>query len=106
MCSLLRPIGDDAGPGQVESGKCRILPGSPLHFSGRGGEGEGHGFSYLPESDMTYLAGSHILRSWPVIQLTYQAINNGLLVELIAKSSFRIFSFRTVSWIKDCSPSI
>ncbi len=35
----------------------------------QGGGGEGHGFSYLPELHMTYLAGSHILRSWPGIRL-------------------------------------
>ncbi len=35
----------------------------------QGGEGEGRRFSYLLESHMTYLAGSHILRSWPGIQL-------------------------------------
>jgi hypothetical protein len=31
--------------------------------------GEGHRFSYLLELHMTYLADSHILRSWPEIQL-------------------------------------
>jgi hypothetical protein len=36
------------------------------------GEGEGHGFSYLLESHMTYLAGSHVLRSWPGIRLNRQ----------------------------------
>jgi hypothetical protein len=34
-----------------------------------GGGGEGRGFSYLLESRMTYLAGSHVLRSWPGIRL-------------------------------------
>ncbi len=59
--------------GKVESGKPGILPGSPLHYTGRGeglgGGGEGPGFSYLLESHMTYLAGSHVLRSWPGIRL-------------------------------------
>ncbi len=32
----LRPIRDNAGPGEVESGKCGIPLGSPLHYSGRG----------------------------------------------------------------------
>jgi hypothetical protein len=36
------------------------------------GRGEGCGFSYLLESHMTYLAGSHVLRSWPGIQLKQQ----------------------------------
>jgi hypothetical protein len=36
---------------------------------GVGGEGEGRGFSYLLESHMTYLAGSHVLKSWPGIRL-------------------------------------
>jgi hypothetical protein len=36
-----------------------------------GGGGEGQGFSYLLGSHMTYLAGSHILRSWPGIRLTH-----------------------------------
>ncbi len=34
-----------------------------------GGGGEGRGFSYLLESHMTYLAGSHVHRSWPGIRL-------------------------------------
>jgi hypothetical protein len=34
-----------------------------------GGGGEGCRFSYLLESHMTYLAGSHVLSSWPGIQL-------------------------------------
>jgi hypothetical protein len=33
--------------------------------------GEGRKFSYLLESHMTYLAGSHVLRSWPGIWLIY-----------------------------------
>ncbi len=53
----LRPIEDDAGPGEVKSWNCEIPPGSPLHYSGRGGGGRG--FSYLLESHMTYLAGTH-----------------------------------------------
>jgi hypothetical protein len=36
-----------------------------------GGGGEGRGFSFLLESHMTYLAGSHILRSWPGIRLRF-----------------------------------
>jgi hypothetical protein len=39
---------------------------------GRGGEGSG--FSYLLELHMTYLARSHIPRSWPVIQLSLSQI--------------------------------
>jgi hypothetical protein len=39
-----------------------------LHYSGWE-SGEGHGFSHLFESHLTYLAGSHILMSWPGIQL-------------------------------------
>jgi hypothetical protein len=66
VCGPLWPIGDDAGLGEVESGKPGDPPGSPLHYCGRG---EGHGFSYLLESHMTYLAGSHIFRSWPGIRL-------------------------------------
>jgi hypothetical protein len=76
VCGPLRPIGADAGPGEVESGKPGNPPGSPLHYSGRGegwgegwGRGEGRGFSYLLESHMTYLAGSQVLRSWPGIRL-------------------------------------
>ncbi len=72
MCGPLRPIGDDASPEEVELGKPGDPPGSPLDYCGRGegwGRGEGHGFSYLLESHMTYLAGSHILRSWPGIRL-------------------------------------
>jgi hypothetical protein len=40
----------------------------------QGGGGEGHGFSYLLESHMTYLAGSHILRSWLGIWLTFRIV--------------------------------
>jgi hypothetical protein len=70
--------GDDAGLGEVESGKPGDPPGSPLYYCGRGGGGvgeggEGQGFSYLLESHMTYLAGSHILRSWPGIRLNIVA---------------------------------
>ncbi len=36
----------------------------------QGGGGEGRGFSYLLVSHMTYLAGSHVLRSWPEIRLS------------------------------------
>jgi hypothetical protein len=32
-----------------------------------GGRGEGCGFSYLLKSHLTYLAGSHVVRSWPGI---------------------------------------
>ncbi len=67
MCGPLRPIEDDAEPGEVESGKCRIPPGSPPVAGGEGGEGRG--FSYLLGSHMTNLAGSHNLRSWPGIRL-------------------------------------
>ncbi len=38
---------------------------------GVGGEGEGCKFSYLLESDMTYLAGSHVLRRRPGIRLIH-----------------------------------
>ncbi len=38
MCGPFRPIGDDAGSGEVESGKHGDPPGSPLHYCG---EGEG-----------------------------------------------------------------
>ncbi len=71
MCGPLRPIGDDASPGEVESRKPGDLLGPPLHYCGRGEGwgGEGQGFSYLLESHMTYLAGSHIHRSWPGIRL-------------------------------------
>ncbi len=72
VCGPLRPIGADAGPGEVESGKPRNPLGSPLTTvaGGRGGAmGEGRGLSYLLESHMTYLAGSHVLRSWPGIRL-------------------------------------
>jgi hypothetical protein len=43
---------------------------------GRGGEG--HGFSDLLESHMTYLAGSHVLRSWPGIRLKASTELDGL----------------------------
>jgi hypothetical protein len=36
---------------------------------GREGGGEGPGFFYLLESQMTYLSSSHILKSWPGIRL-------------------------------------
>jgi hypothetical protein len=55
---------DDAGQGEVELGKCRI---TPLQWQVE--REEGCGFSYLFESHMTYLASSHILRSWQGIQL-------------------------------------
>ncbi len=42
MCGPLRPIGDDAGPGEVGSGKPGDPPGSPLDYCGRG-EGWGRG---------------------------------------------------------------
>jgi hypothetical protein len=49
-------------------GKPENSPGSPLYYCVGGGGGglggEGHRFSYHPESHMTYLAGSHVLRSW------------------------------------------
>jgi hypothetical protein len=69
VCGPLQPIGDDAGPGEVELGKPWNLPGLRCTAVAGGGGGEGHRFSYLLGSHMTYLAGSHILRSWPGIRL-------------------------------------
>ncbi len=51
-----------------EGGKVADFPISAA-LQWQGGGGEGRRFSYLLESHMTYLAGSHILRSWPVIRL-------------------------------------
>jgi hypothetical protein len=42
----------------------------------QGGGGEGHGFSYLLESHMAYLAGSHILRRWLGIRLKIKNLKN------------------------------
>jgi hypothetical protein len=60
-------------PGRGGVGKIQGPAGVSTGLSGRGGgvggEGEVHGFSYLPELHMTYLAGSRILRSWPGIRL-------------------------------------
>jgi hypothetical protein len=42
VCGPLQPIGDDAGPREVESGKPGDPPGSPLYYCGRGG-GVGEG---------------------------------------------------------------
>jgi hypothetical protein len=51
-------------PGSRWGLHCTIVAG------GRGGgRGEGHGFSYLLELHMTYLAGSHVLKRWPGIRL-------------------------------------
>jgi hypothetical protein len=41
-----------------------------------GGGGEGRGFSYLLESHMTYLASSHVPRSWPGIRLRLPVIKS------------------------------
>jgi hypothetical protein len=57
-------------PGRGGVGKIQGPAGVSTGLSGRGVGGEGHGFSYLPELHMTYLAGSRILRSWPGIRLT------------------------------------
>ncbi len=63
-------------PGRGGVGKIQGPAGVSTGLSGRrggfGGGGEGHGFSYLPELHMTYLAGSRILRSWPGIRLKPQ----------------------------------
>jgi hypothetical protein len=56
------------GVGKIQ-GPARVSTGLSGRGSG-GGRGEGHGFSYLPELHMTYLAGSRILRSWPGIRLS------------------------------------
>ncbi len=50
-------------------GTCRGLHSTTVAGERGGGGGEGRGFSYLLESHMTYLAGSHVLRSWPGIRL-------------------------------------
>jgi hypothetical protein len=52
-------------------GTCRGLHWTTVAGGRGGGGGEGQGFSYLLESHMTYLAGSHILRSWPGIRLRH-----------------------------------
>ncbi len=55
-----------------------------------GGGGEGRRFSYLLESHMTYLAGSHVLRSWAGIRLK---------VYIRDLFSFLVFVIpNTVSW--------
>jgi hypothetical protein len=58
-------------------------------LSGRGGGEEGRGFSYLLESHMTYLAGSHILRSWPGIWL--KAVIYGLILAGRQEILFKIY---------------
>ncbi len=50
MCSLLWPIGDDAGPGEVESGKSREPAGVSAALLWQGGKGEDRRFSDLLES--------------------------------------------------------
>jgi hypothetical protein len=57
-------------PGRGGVGKIQGPAGASavLEWQGGGG-GEDRGFSYLPELHMTYLASSHVLRSWPGIQL-------------------------------------
>ncbi len=64
-------MGADAGPGDVESEKrdpAVVSTALQWQGGGVGGGGEGPGFSYLLELHMTYLAGSHVLRSWPGIR--------------------------------------
>jgi hypothetical protein len=51
VCGPLRPIGADAGPGEVESRKPENPPGSPLYYSGREeGRGEGRKVPDFPIS--------------------------------------------------------
>jgi hypothetical protein len=56
-------------PGRGGVGKIQGPTGVYAVLEWQGGGGEGHGFSYLLELHMTYLAGSHILRSWPGIRV-------------------------------------
>jgi hypothetical protein len=58
------------GRGGVGNTRETTLTSAPLQWQGEGGED--HGFSYLLESHMTYLAGSHVLRSWPGIRLKWK----------------------------------
>jgi hypothetical protein len=82
VCGLLWPVGDDAGPGEVDSEKCRSCQG--LRCTTVAGGEEGRGFSYHLESPMTYLAGSHILRSWPGIRLKVLSSGNFQLLTLVS----------------------
>ncbi len=50
-------------PGRGGVRKTREPAGVSTPLQWQGGVGEGHGFSYLPELHMTYLAVSHVLRS-------------------------------------------
>ncbi len=60
-------------PGRVGVGKIREPAGLSAALQWKEGRGKGRGFSYLLESlHMTYLAGSHVPRSWPGIQLMGQ----------------------------------
>ncbi len=56
-------------PGRGGVGKIQGPTGVSAVLEWQGGGGKGRGFSYLPELHMTYLAGSHVLRSWPGIRL-------------------------------------
>jgi hypothetical protein len=98
MCGPLWPIGDDAGPGEVESLKPRNPPGSSLYYCGRGGGGgggeEGCRFSYLLESHMTYLYGSHVLRSWPGIRLNRKSIT--------IQNGYTVSDKKKAPWQKKC----
>jgi hypothetical protein len=71
-------------PGKGGVGKLRGPAGVSAVLEWQGGGGEGHGFSYLLELHMTYLAGSHVLRSWPGIRL--KALSYELRCKLQATS--------------------
>ncbi len=58
MYGPLRPIGDDAGPGESQENAGSHWGLLSTTLAGGRGEG-GRGFSDLLEPHMTYLAGSH-----------------------------------------------
>jgi hypothetical protein len=58
--------------------------------------GEGRGFSYLLESHMTYLAGSHVLRSWPGIRLT--AISSFIYQDIFQNLVYLVPSFKIIPY--------
>ncbi len=72
---------------QENPGTHRGLHCTTMEGGRGGGGGEGRGFSYLLESHMTFLAGSHILRSWPGIWLKEQ-----MLFSVIFNQKVRAFT--------------
>jgi hypothetical protein len=71
VCGQRQPIGDAAGPGEVESGKPEILLllSCTAVAGGRAGKVADFPTCISGGSHITYLAGQDVRRSWPGIRL-------------------------------------